>query len=158
MNRAASSRYLFSGILKCAECGSNLTLVAARGKGRSVGYYGCPGHLHRGICSNNVYQRRDLVEEKLLTGLRTKLMDAAAVDYAVREVPKGLVAAEGDEQAKTLEKSRSRLQSEIERLTEAIARSGGSEALPGALRKKRQSSTSSDRQLGPWLQSTSRWT
>jgi hypothetical protein len=63
-------------------------------------------------------------------------MDAAAVDYAVREVPRGLVAAEGDEQAKTLEKSRSRLQSEIERLTEAIARSGGSEALPGALRKK----------------------
>ena len=35
-NRVASVPYLFSGLLKCAECGANLTILMGRGKNRKV--------------------------------------------------------------------------------------------------------------------------
>jgi site-specific DNA recombinase len=136
MNRAASARYLFSGILKCAECGSNLTIISARGKDRRTGYYGCPGHLHRGICSNNVSQRRDLIEKKLLEGVRELLLDASAIDYAVAKLKKGFDAEEEQEQAKGLLKRKAQLQLELERLGDAIAQSGGSKFLLEVLRNK----------------------
>jgi DNA invertase Pin-like site-specific DNA recombinase len=108
MNRGASSTYLFSGILRCSVCNSRLTLVASRGKDRA-GYYGCPGHLNRGICSNNVYQRRDLIEEKLLEGVRDRLLESVSTDYAFREVKKGLTAAEEQEQIKALQRKQNQI-------------------------------------------------
>jgi site-specific DNA recombinase len=136
MNRAASVRYLFSGILKCSECGSNLTIVCARGKDRRTGYYGCPGHLHRGICSNNVYERRDLIEEKLLAGIRELLSDNSAIAYAVAKLKRGFDAQEEQEQVKELDKKRGQLQLELERLGDAIATRGGSKSLLEALGKR----------------------
>jgi site-specific DNA recombinase len=136
MNRGASSPYLFSGILKCAECGSNLTLVMARGKDRKIGYYGCPGHLNRAICNNDVYQRRDLIEEILLHGLRTQLLDSASIDYILCEVKKGSTEEEAQEQIASLNRKSGQIRLELDRLAEAIAKSGGSDFLLEALRKK----------------------
>jgi site-specific DNA recombinase len=136
MNRSASSPYLFSGILKCAECGSNLTLLLARGKERKTGYYGCPGHLHRGICNNNVYQSRDLVEEKLLAGLRSRLLESISTDYVLREVKKGFAAEEEQEQVTSLKSKSSQICLELDRLAEAITKSGGSDFLIDTLKKK----------------------
>jgi site-specific DNA recombinase len=136
MNRAASARYPFSGILNCAECGSNLTIISARGKNRRTGYYGCPGHLHRGICSNNLCERRGLIEEKLLGGIRERLLESLAIDYAAAQIMKGLTAEAGHDQLGILHKKQAQLRLELARLGDAIATSGGSKTLLEVLTKK----------------------
>ena len=40
---AAGNPYLFSGLLKCSECGANLILVSGKGKNRFTSL-GMPGH------------------------------------------------------------------------------------------------------------------
>jgi hypothetical protein len=136
MNHAASVRYRFSGILNCAECGSNLTIISARGKNRRTRYYGCPGHLHRGICSNNLCERRGLIEEKLLGGIRERLLESLAIDYAAAQIMKGLTAEAGHDQLGILQKKQAQLRLELARLGDAIATSGGSKTLLEVLTKK----------------------
>jgi len=60
-------RYLFSGLLKCAECGGSITLVSGRGR-NGADRYGCSLHHQRGVtvCSNSLLVRRDELEESLL--------------------------------------------------------------------------------------------
>ena len=41
-------RYLFSGLLKCAECGGSITLVSGRGR-NGADRYGCSLHHQRGV-------------------------------------------------------------------------------------------------------------
>ena len=68
LREAKSVKYLFSGLLKCAECEANLTIVTGRGKDHKSSAYGCPHHLNRGTCSNDLRVRRDLIESQLLAG------------------------------------------------------------------------------------------
>ncbi len=51
-------KYLFSGLLKCAECGSNYVV-------KSGSYYGCAANINRGpaTCSNTKQVRRVRLEE-----------------------------------------------------------------------------------------------
>jgi hypothetical protein len=62
-------RYLFSGLLKCAECGGSITLVSGRGR-NGADRHGCSLH-QRGVtvCSNSLLVRRDELEDSLLKGL-----------------------------------------------------------------------------------------
>ncbi len=136
MNRAVRSRYIFSGLLKCAECGSNLTILSARGRDRRVGYYGCPGHLHRGICSNNVYVRRDILEQRLLQGIQAELQEDAALSYVLRHVRRTLEAEDRNCDVERDCKRRDDLRQELSRLADAIAQAGGSDFLLAALKEK----------------------
>jgi site-specific DNA recombinase len=61
--RFLTSPYLFSGLLKCGSCGSNLIITSGGGKKPK---YVCSGYFNRGICSNKLYIRQDEVEERLL--------------------------------------------------------------------------------------------
>jgi hypothetical protein len=56
LGRAANSPYLFSGLLKCSECGANVSIVSGRRRGRSDVVYGCPQNTFRGasVCTNSV--------------------------------------------------------------------------------------------------------
>src|SRR5258708_20425643 len=46
--RSVSSPYLFSGLLKCSECGANISIVSGRWRGRSDVGYGCPQNTFLG--------------------------------------------------------------------------------------------------------------
>ncbi|MGM0411931.1 MAG: recombinase zinc beta ribbon domain-containing protein, partial [Pseudomonadota bacterium] len=63
------SPYIFSGLLRCAECGASYVIVSARD-------YGCATHKDRGpaACSNNHRVRREHLEERLLTVIRDDLL------------------------------------------------------------------------------------
>jgi site-specific DNA recombinase len=50
-----NSRYMLSGLLKCAECGWNLVMVDSRA-------YACPGYVNGRVCSNGRRVRRDKLE------------------------------------------------------------------------------------------------
>src|SRR5207249_2175313 len=56
-------RYLFSGLLKCAECGGSITLVSGRGR-NGADRYGCSLHHQRGVtvCSNSRRWKRSVME------------------------------------------------------------------------------------------------
>jgi len=72
--RSASSPYLFSGLLKCSECGANISIVSGRWRGRSDVAYGCPQNAFRGtcVCTNSVRVFRKALEERLLAALQNR--------------------------------------------------------------------------------------
>jgi site-specific DNA recombinase len=74
--RAASSPYLFSGLLKCSECGANISIVSGRWRGRGDVVYGCPQNTYRGeaVCKNGTRVFRNALEGKLLHGLQEQVM------------------------------------------------------------------------------------
>ena len=63
-------RYLFSGLIKCAECGG----------GYSIAYrdqFGCSTVKNKGTCSNHACISRAELESRILDALRNQLMDPA---------------------------------------------------------------------------------
>ena len=69
---AMNSAYLFSRVLKCSECGANLTILWGKGRNKTSQTYGCPQNWNRGdtVCDNTVRVRRDELEATLLAGLQ----------------------------------------------------------------------------------------
>ncbi len=80
LERAKRPGYLFSGLLKCGCCGANYTLI---NKTR----YGCAGARNRGaaICTNRATVEREIVEDRVLTGLRDRLLHPDLISTFVEE-------------------------------------------------------------------------
>lgn len=76
----AGSKHLFSGLLKCGECGSNYTLVGKK-------YYGCARNKDRGrhACSNALTVKKDVVESVLLRGIKEELLSPDSMREFLRE-------------------------------------------------------------------------
>ena len=76
----AGSKHLFSGLLKCGECGSRYILVGKK-------YYGCARHRDRGkhACSNGLTVRKEIVESTLLSGIKQELFSPSAMQEFLRE-------------------------------------------------------------------------
>jgi site-specific DNA recombinase len=133
-NRAASSPYLLTGLLKCSSCGAKLAVVTARGKGGG-GKYGCPQNFYRGACTNKLKERAGVLEERLFTGLQDSVLRTDVVDYAVQEFERQLTtslsALETD--LDTMRERRNAIQQELDRLIAAIASVGHSHTLVTAI-------------------------
>ena len=129
-SRALTSPYLFSGLLKCGECGANL--VIGTGGGTHVHKkYVCANYFNRGTCDNDLYIRRDVLEERLLGRLQSELLRPKVIDYAVAEFGRQLRAAllTVSGSLAELRRRKDQLQREIQRFAEAIARGGPLDAL-----------------------------
>jgi site-specific DNA recombinase len=135
--RSVSSPYLFSGLLKCSECGANISIVSGRWRGRSDVVYGCPQNTFRGasVCANSVRVFRRVLEERLLGGLQEQIMRPEAVEYVLERFEAELVKAL-DNLGGELEQMRQRkeaLKREVANLANAIAQGDFSPALRVAL-------------------------
>lgn len=122
---AMNAPYLFSGLLKCSQCGANLQIVAGRGRNHPNQTYGCPLNFHRGdsVCSNRVRVRRDVLERDLLAGLQEKVLRKDAVEYALdrfeEQLLKELDNIGGD--MDRMRKRKAELESETARLAAGLA-------------------------------------
>lgn len=69
-----AQRYLFSGLMRCAECGGNFVLAAAN-------KYGCAAHRTRGpsVCANGMTVSRRIVEHRLLHHIKERLLGRDSV-------------------------------------------------------------------------------
>ena len=94
-----AQRYLFSGLLVCAECGGNFVIAA---KGR----YGCMTHKTRGssVCQNSITVSRHIVEERLLQNIKEQLLAPEALDKFKREATKALETYQHDGHDELLDK------------------------------------------------------
>jgi hypothetical protein len=92
-SRAMNSAYLFSGILKCATCDANLTILWGKGRNKTSQVYGCPSNWNRGetVCTNTARIRRDDLERVLLAGLQSKILREEVVDYVMEKFEGGLL-------------------------------------------------------------------
>ncbi len=77
MNAAHRPRYLLSGLLECGVCGGPYSM---RGQGR----YSCSNHVMTGSCANGRSIRRVEIEERVLAGLKDKLMAPEAAAEAMK--------------------------------------------------------------------------
>ena len=77
LNSTHRPRYLLSGLLECGVCGGS---YAKRGQDR----YGCSNHVMSGSCSNSRGIRRVEIEERVMAGLREKLMAPEAAAEAMK--------------------------------------------------------------------------
>ncbi len=77
LNGAHRPRHLLSGLLECGVCGGP---YAMRGQDR----YGCSGHVMTGSCPNGRGIRRAAIEERVLSGLKDRLMAPEVATEAMR--------------------------------------------------------------------------
>jgi hypothetical protein len=109
--------YLFSGLMRCATCGSNFVIADRT-------HYACASRLNGGvaICTNDARLRRDEIETGLLAGMKQRataprLMDelACRVRLEMRELE-----TKGPDKAARIRE----LEQQIEHLADAIAQGG----------------------------------
>jgi site-specific DNA recombinase len=128
--RSLTSPYLFSGLLKCGECGANLIIATGGGTHRHPKYV-CRNYFNRGTCKNDLYIRRDVLEERLLARLQSQLLQPEVIEYSVSEFGRQLrtaVAGISDDMS-GLRKRKGELEREIKRFSDAIACGGPLDSL-----------------------------
>ena len=125
LSKAFTSPYLFSNLLKCGKCGSNLIIATGGGKKRK---YACAGYVNRGICDNNLYIFQAEVEGVLLENLKNDLLRPESLALVVEEfgiqLRASLASLSGDIAQFRLRKEK--LEREIRNFTSAIAEGGHS--------------------------------
>ena len=133
--RSATSKYLFSGLLKCGQCGGNLVIVTHNGPGGQYRKYGCSQHFYRGACSNNLLERQDWLEKRLLDELQTQVLKPEAIDYAIGEFGHQLKVAldnlSGD--LAEMRGRKQRIEAELRKLADTAAQTGPSAFLVEAI-------------------------
>ncbi|MCC5809912.1 MAG: recombinase zinc beta ribbon domain-containing protein [Ectothiorhodospiraceae bacterium] len=84
-------RYLFSGLLRCGECGGSFVIVDRY-------RYGCNTHKTRGnaVCGNGKTVQRRIVEQRLLAGIKAELLTEDAYQAFLAEVTALLKQAQPD--------------------------------------------------------------
>jgi site-specific DNA recombinase len=137
LSRAVTSPYLFSGLLKCSECGGNL--IIGTGGGTHVHKkYVCANYFNRGTCTNNLYIRRDVLEDRLLGRLQSELLRPEVIDYAISEFGRQLRAALStmSNELASMRRRKQQLEEEIGRFTDAIGKGGPLDSLVQEVAKR----------------------
>jgi site-specific DNA recombinase len=121
--RAASSRYLFSGFLRCGVCGGAITIVSGAGRRHRAADYGCPAREFRGTCSNTRRISSDVLESQLLEKLQREVLAPEAIDYILQrlEVELAKQFSRVDSSVENMRRRKAQLESELENLTRAVA-------------------------------------
>ena len=137
--RSETSKFLFSGLLKCGQCGGNLAIVAGGGK-EQYRKYGCSQHWYRGACSNNLLERQIWLEKRLLADLQTEILKPEALEYTIAQFGdqlKTTLCRLSGELAQMRERKRA-IEVELRRLTETAALTGPSTFLIQAINEREQ--------------------
>jgi len=121
---APSSRTaLFSGLLRCGECGGSLVVINGHPR-PEWRRYGCGFHRDKGsrVCPNGLSVRVGTVETRLVAALQEHVLHPAAVEYLVAAVKQHLNAfrAVQGETRKAVEAELAQVETELRNIEEAI--------------------------------------
>ena len=85
------SKYLLTGLGRCAVCGGNITMlggyVGSAGTRKPIRYYGCSHRQNRGstICTNDHRAHMEEADAAILSTIKKTILTPEAVDYIVDE-------------------------------------------------------------------------
>jgi len=137
LSRAMTSPYLFSGLLKCGQCGANLIIATGGGTHRHK-KYACSRRFNRGGCENDLYIRRDDLEDMMLGKLQAEVLNPNAIDFAIAEYREqfgtSLRALSGD--LSGMRQRKTQVEAELRRLVAAVSEAGHSKALLEEMARK----------------------
>jgi site-specific DNA recombinase len=121
--RAASSRYIFSGLLKCGTCGGSFVIINGQGKNHRAPEYGCPAHHFRGTCTNSRRVCSDVLEIELIRKLQEEVISPPVIEYVLRKVESQMEQAFArlDADLADMQKRKEVLETEIANLTRVLA-------------------------------------
>src|SRR5438034_6679979 len=114
----------------CDEYDANL-IIGTVGRTQIHKKYACANYFNRGTYGNDLYIRRDILEERLLGRLQRELLRPEVIDYTVAEFGRQLRAALSSmsNDLGVLRRRKEQLEGEIERFADGIARGGPLDAL-----------------------------
>jgi hypothetical protein len=109
-------RYLFSGLMKCGECGGGFVKISEH-------YFGCATARNKGTCTNLTAIKRDVLEETVLGALQHHLMDPALLEAFCSEYTRHLNRLRSDAVASSEGRKAelAKIDRELDRLIDAIA-------------------------------------
>ena len=113
LNRAHRNVFLLSGLLTCGMCGGGYTII---GKDR----YGCATRRASGTCDNATTVTRQVVERRVLGGLRERMLTPDLVEEFVRIFEAELALAHREKSANR--RAATAKLAEIERRLEGVLR------------------------------------
>jgi DNA invertase Pin-like site-specific DNA recombinase len=115
LNRAHRRRYLLSGLLKCGCCGAGFTIIARD-------RYGCAGRRSKGICDKGRTIARQEVEERILNGIRERLLTADLVAEFARAYQQEInrLASEASAQSSAVQSNLAATQRRIDAILRAV--------------------------------------
>ncbi len=109
LNGARRRQFLLSGVVVCGVCGSGYTIA---GPDR----YNCSAYKHKGTCTNNLSIARPVLENRVLSGLKVKMMAPEMIEEFAR--------AYHDEINKTAREADARLAQDKKQLADADRKIG----------------------------------
>lgn len=132
------AKYMLSGLLKCADCGSSMVLIC----GRRGGYYGCLRSNREATCQNKRLIRRTKLEKAIVGYVSNLLGDEETFELAAKkynELMKAKVFGSENDIAE-FEREAAVIEIELKNLAEAVMKGGESATLFTAIdaKEKRQ--------------------
>ena len=114
--RLRRPKHLLSGLVKCAECGGSYVII-------DRGRWGCTVHREGGPCSNGRRISAAVLEQRVMRGLKEKLMSPDIVAAIVKEYheERAHIANGADRRRSKLQARIGKARDEIARLVDAIA-------------------------------------
>ena len=136
--RDVDSKYLLPGFARCARCGGGMCVRSRSHGGHRAYLYGCTSYWKRGrtVCLNSLEIGMGDADEAVLAAVSGAVLAPDVVDDVVAGVLAGLGPEQSDRVRRECRRERERLETEIERLTDAIESGGELTSLLGRLKKR----------------------
>jgi hypothetical protein len=136
---AAESRYLLTGLMRCAHCGASM-IVRSRSHGsrRAFRYACCGFHMKgRAVCANSLDVRMEQADDVILSDIEQFVLHpqvvARAIDLALDDLQP--LNGHADRERARLDQDRRAVAAEIGNLTRALAVGGDLHSLIDALKQ-----------------------
>jgi hypothetical protein len=136
--REAESKYLLTSLVRCASCGSGLC-ARSRQHGRSRAFfYACQGYHKRGqtVCANHLEIRMEDLDAAVLELVADEVLDPSVIEDAMAQALAILAPERTNDDLGRLRRELSRVEAELLRLSEAIARGGDLTSLVEAVQSR----------------------
>lgn len=144
--RGQAPRTLFGGLMRCGVCGGAVIAISAT-------RYGCNTHKDRGpaACPNNRTVRRELVDRRLVAEVRDQIggVDVLPELHAAVRAAVSAMQRDADLASEGARRRLAHLDGEVQRLVDAIASIGASQALADRLRAAETERAELQAQMAP---------